>query len=231
MLVVDLLRAARRAWYVVVVGVLLTGLALVGVYRDDGLYYSQVEVRLLAPSSAAFPNVLTTTSGDIIQTAGIVAALVNGTDPPRKLADAAATLPGRGVTEGWSVTLPDTGGQWAPNFASQLLNVQVVGPSEKGVIAEREHILAEVSRTLLDLQTEAGVDPVAQITTYIEEDPAVFYMEGRPSRALLVTAALGGLTTMWSVLVWEQLRKGRTQRGHDDQGERRVRRLDPATHS
>ncbi|RPF26078.1 hypothetical protein [Georgenia muralis] len=202
MVIADLWRSVRRGWYVVVAGVVCTTLAGFYVLEHDGVYYSRVDVILMAPSSALYPNSLATTSGDLIQTAGIVETVLNGTDQPRKLAETSATLVGRGELRGSLVVLPDTGGQWAPNFNRQVLDVQVVGPTEESVRAEQARVLGRIDEILEEIQDETGVAAVNRITTEVAVDPpTVHHLTGEPRRALVMTALLGGGLTLGAVLL------------------------------
>ncbi|TRW43569.1 hypothetical protein [Georgenia yuyongxinii] len=210
MVVAELLRAARRCWYVVLAGMMVTALGCLYIVTHEGVYYSRVNVILLAPSSATFPNSLTTTSADLIQTAGIVEAIVNGTAQQRKLAEAGATMVGRGFLDGSAVTLPDNGGQWAPHFNRQFLDVQVVGPSESVVRARQAELVTQIETALEEIQEAAGVAPVNRISTELDvETPTVRYMNGQPRRALAMTSILGGGMTLAAVLLVESRRRRR----------------------
>lgn len=213
MIINDLLRALLRRWYVVAIGIVCTGLACLHVLTHDGVYWSRVDVILLAPASNAYPNSLTTRSGDLIQTAGIVETLLNGTRQPEKLASTEATIIGRGIVDGSSVTLPDYGGQWAPNFNRPVLDVQVVASSPEEVRVRQQRILMEIDDILEDLQVKASVDPVNHITAQVAvPTPTIHYAAGDRKRALAMSIVLGSAVTLVAVILIEGRRQPRLSR-------------------
>ncbi|MCP2264899.1 hypothetical protein ACFQHV_10470 [Promicromonospora thailandica] len=200
----DLVRAALRRWPVLVVGAVVT---LGGVYAttlDEGVYWSRTQVVFLAPPSTAYPNALRTTSEDLIITAGVVAKAVSGPDAVTKYASPDATLVGEGVRDGWSVRLPDTGGQWATHFAEQVLYVEVVAATAEEV-EERQHaIIAQIAHELDALQRDARVEPVNDITvTVAPESTVVHQVKGSRARAAGMAGVLGVAVTLSLIVVLE----------------------------
>lgn len=192
--------AMRRRWAFVLTGFACTALAVSVVISQPGVYWSRTDVLFLAPSSESYPNVLRTTSEDLIITAGIVAKRINGTQSLTKTATMDVTLMGRGVLDGASIQLPDNGGQWAPNYNEQALTVQVTAATAEEVRERQESILAQISKELDDLQDEAGVADVNRITTAIVPFTAgVQHINGEPKRASAMTVILGGSLTLLAV--------------------------------
>ncbi|MET0447770.1 MAG: hypothetical protein ABWX74_12465 [Aeromicrobium sp.] len=183
----------RRRWYVVALGVVLLAGALHVVASRPGVYWAQVDVVILAPKSTRFPNVIEQTSQSIIAMAGLVERDVNkGVEEPAT-ASASASLAGMGVRDGYLVRLPNSGGQWANNFDRPVVDVQVVGPDETVVRARLVALVDDVERALAARQTADGVAPKNRITASSTPAAApVFYMDGNPKKALLVTLLLGG---------------------------------------
>lgn len=201
----DFLGLMVRRWPIVLVAALGTGLLGYLTTTNEGVYFSRTQVVFLAPSSRLFPNSLRTTSEDLIITAGIVAKEVTGPGKVLKLASPDATLVGLGVRDGWSIRLPDTGGQWAPNFAQQELYVEVVGPTAAEVEAKRTDLVQQIADHLDQLQRDAGVDPVNDITiTVAPEDTVLYHVGGSKIRALAMTAILGAGTTTAVLVLLEQ---------------------------
>jgi hypothetical protein len=192
----DLIRAAVRRWPVLLAGAAVT-LGLVWTTTlDDGVYWSRTQVVFLAPTSKAYPNALRTTSEDLIITAGVVAKAVSGPAAVTKYASPDATLIGEGTRDGWSIRLPDTGGQWAPNFAQQVLYVEVAAPTAEEVAARQDEIIGQIEHELDRLQSDAGVGPVNAITvTTAPESTVVHHVQGSRIRAAGMTALLGASAT------------------------------------
>lgn len=188
----ELIRAALRSWPLVVAGAVVTLLVAYGTTLDAGVYWSRTQVVFLAPQSAAFPNTLRTTSEDIIITAGVVAKAVAGPDRVTKYASPDATLVGEGLREGWSIRLPDTGGQWATHFAQQVLYVEVVGTTAEEVDERQAALVDRIAEELHELQSGAGVAPVNEITvTVAPESTVVHHVGGSSVRSVAMVGVLG----------------------------------------
>ena len=209
----DLLRACLRRWPVIVIGAVLTASAAFTITLDSGVYWARTQVVFLAPSSEAYPNSLKTTSGDLIVTAGVVAKRVMGPGKMIKYAAPEATIVGAtDIRDGYWVRLPDTGGQWATNFASQELQVDVVGATPQRVVELQQYVIGRIKDELNALQREQHVAPVNDITVTVVPDPAVIYpVKGSRPRAYGMTAVLGiGLTL--TAVVFLELRGRRRRR-------------------
>ncbi|PUB29944.1 hypothetical protein C8K30_102322 [Promicromonospora sp. AC04] len=215
----DLVRLALRRWPVLVVGAVVTlGLAY-ATTLDDGVYFSRTQVVFLAPSSQAYPNALRTTSEDLIITAGVVAKAVAGPGKVTKYASPDATLVGEGVRDGWSVRLPDTGGQWATHFAEQVLYVEVVAATPEEVADRQNAIVARIATELSRLQRDAGVAPVNRISvTVAPESTVVHQVQGSRARSVGMTGVLGVCAT-FAVMVLLEARSRRPGRAPDTESD------------
>lgn len=201
----ELFRALFRFWPVLLTGLVLTPAAGYIAISGDGVYFTRTEVIFLAPTSSLYPNALRTQSEDIIVTAGVVAKIVTGPDRVTKFTSPDVTLVGMGVTEGWSLRLPDTGGQWATNFATQRLVLDIVAPSQDDVRAKQAEVLGQISDALAELQRAEDVDPVNDITAAAAPQTSVIYhVGGNRYRALGMTALVGAGVTVGVVVFLEQ---------------------------
>ena len=212
----ELIRAALRSWPIVLAGAVVTLVVAYGTTLDDGVFWSRTQVVFLAPASTDYPNTLRTTSEDIIITAGVVAKAVAGPDRVAKYASPDATLVGEGVRDGWSVRLPDTGGQWATHFQQQVLYVEVVAASVEEVDQRQAVIVDRIEEELHELQRDAGVAPVNEITvTVAPESSVVHHVQGSSMRSVGMVGVLGvGATCAVLGLVEARRRRSVTHR-HD----------------
>jgi hypothetical protein len=202
----ELIRALVRNWPIVLVGALVTAGGGFAAATADGVYFTRAELIFLAPASARYPNALQTQSEDIIITAGVLAKRVTGPEQVTKYASPDVTLVGLGVREGWSLRLPDIGGQWATNFATQRLYLDVVGPSEESVRQQQRAVIDEVGQELHALQREWNVDPVNDVTVITASDSTVIHhVGGDRVRALAMTGLLGAGVTVGAVVFREHL--------------------------
>ena len=211
----SLVRALVRWWPVVTVGVVLTMAAGYVASLDRSVYYTRTEVTFLAPSSRIYPNSLSTTSEGLIVTAGVIGKQVTGPGKVGKFASPDVTLVGLGVRDGWTVRLPDTGGQWAPNFAEQVLIIEVVGPDRASVVDRQQELVEQIDAQLQEFQRDAGVDPVNDITAKVTPESAgIYQVRGSPVRALGLTALIGCATTLSAVMVLETRSRRRREVEH-----------------
>jgi hypothetical protein len=186
-----------------VIGVLLTMVWAYAAGRKPGVFSVNENVLFLAPSSAAFPNSLVVSSDSIVTTAGIVARMIDPRIPSARVASSTVTLVGEGIRNGWSVQLPNDGGQYEDNFDQPLLQVQVVGTNPYQVIATTHSLLGKIDSDLALIQRRDHVPSVDRIHTSLNPSSAqLFYQTGSRIRAMAAVVLLGiGFTVSAQVLV------------------------------
>lgn len=195
------LHSMRRFWAVVAVGLALTASAAVKVRALPGTYYSQVDVLFLVPAESASANRLLIVTRGLIATAGVVARSV-GEAGAQPVSDG-VTLVGEGVRRGYSIRLPNSGGQWEQSHDRAQLDLQATGATPQDVRTTMEHLIGRVNADLLARQTALGVRPENLIHTRLSP-PAVpvYYSSGSHVRALASTLCLGtGLSLGLAVLL------------------------------
>lgn len=213
----ELVRVMVRYWPIVLVGAVCTaGCGLLAI-SGQGVYFTRTSIAFHAPSSDLNPNSFRTQSEDVIDTAGLIAKRVGGAGRVTKFSSTDVTLVGLGVRDGWSLRLPDTGGQWATNFATQSLILDVVGPSPEIVQTRQDDIILQVQTQLDQMQKDAGVRPVNYITaTPAPASTVIYYVNGSRSRALAITAVLGIALTIAVVLAVDRRRRRREKAPSED---------------
>jgi hypothetical protein len=189
----------KRRWYVPLIGLAATALTMLGVLNHPGVYHAQVEVIFLAPDRAVDINTFEYVTDSLIDTAGFVGRSMSGTAAggSAPVSDA-VTLVSEGVEEGYSVRLPNVGGQWAYNFTRPVLDIQVAGSSASEVSAKLDELVRRVNSVLRARELSQGpVDPDNMIRTRLNPpDPGVVYSAGSHLRALAATGLLGGGLTL-----------------------------------
>jgi hypothetical protein len=189
--------ALRRGWYVVLAGVVCTLGASTLIHRAPGVYHQQVDVVFTWPQPPNNgENTLQYGTATLINTAGVVATIVAGSAGGSQVVADSATAVGEGIRHGYTVRLPNAGGQWAYNFEDPALRIESVGSSPQEVLATTARAVARVRAALLTLQQEEHVRPAMMVQTRLNPGlPDVQYSTGSRMRALLVTQILGfGLT-------------------------------------
>ena len=206
----ELTQVLVRYWRIVLVGALCTAGAGFLAISGEGVYFTRTNLSFQAPATAERPNALRTQLVDVIDTAGVVAKRVSGPGRVTKFASPDVTLLGIGVRDGWSLRLPDTGGQWATNYATQALTLDVVGPSRADVQDRQAQLVQRVQQELYQLQRDAGVQRADDITAVAApQSSTIYYVQGNHSRALGMTAVLGIGVTIAVVLAVERRRRQR----------------------
>jgi hypothetical protein len=191
------MRLHRYVAYVCVGGVLATLAAAAAAAHTKGAYYSREQVRFLAPTGEGNTNTLQLSPRSMVMVAGAVGQMIDDDQRPRA-ASQNVTITGMGIRNGWSVTLPNTGGQWANNYTSPYLDVQVAGPSATEVATTMRRVVARIRRALATLQRAQHVAPANLIRTQLSSlsSPPIYYQRGSRMRAVLAVLALGfGVTT------------------------------------
>lgn len=195
MTVWEFLRIAGRRWYVVVIGIILTAAGLYSVKQTPGVYTVQTDVLFLAPVTASNENTISSPTQNVIAMAGLVERIVNrGVE--KSPTSGTVTLTGQGVDDGYSVELPNSGGQWSVNFNHPVLQVQVTGRTAEGVRTRLADLLERIQRLARDLQIRAGSQKGLLIGTQISPAaPVVAFEQGHRKMGLAAAALLGAVLT------------------------------------
>jgi hypothetical protein len=184
-------------WVVVILGAATTLWTLLGISRTAGVYWAQTDVVLIAPASAALPNTLPDRSDDLVALAGVLVRLVNDGQVDIATASPDVTIVGEGVRDGWSVTLPNDGGQWTYNFERPVLDVQVVAATPDRAVSRMSELLARIERSLMAMQRDAGVGEANIVQMAMSPSPAnVSYVGGSHLRAMAGAGILGTVLTV-----------------------------------
>jgi hypothetical protein len=206
----DLITATVRRWPILLAGAVLTAVIAYVAVSDDGVYYTRTELVLLAPSSTDYPNTLKTKSGSLVVTAGLLAKRMMGPGEPAKYASPDVTLIGEGIREGWSLRLPDTGGQWASNFGEQVLFLEIVAPDRETVEQQQETLIRRAQTELDTMQREFGVEPINDITVRpAPQTAAISHVAGSRPRVLGMSAVIGVTCTLAVIVLLEYRQRRR----------------------
>ncbi len=201
----DLLVAALRRWYVVLLGGVLTVGALYVVTKQAPVYWTQYNVLLVGPSGAQQTTILDDPVYGLQPLVGVLATDFNDGEPPLLTGDVAATIVGEGYREGVQVRTPNLGTQWRPLFPANYLDVQVAGSSPETVSATARATSLRISVLLEELQDEMNA-PLNLRARAVpsSKDPTVYAVTGSRSRALAATGLSGMAITLAVLLALER---------------------------
>lgn len=190
--------------------VLTLGAGLLSV-REQGVYFTRMEVVFLAPASW-YPNVLQTTPESVIVAAGAVVKRVVGPSSVIRYGSAEANLVG--ITrdrEGTWVRLADSGGQWVPGYGEPIIVVDILAGSEERARVLQGEALASIKTALVTLEDEWKFDRAQAIAVTVSPESSVVYrVRGDRIRALGMTTLLGGAATIGAVVVLESRARRRS---------------------
>lgn len=205
-----MLSTVRRVWVILLIGCAFTGGALVLVGGHPGVYWSRVDLILLRPPNGA-ANALAPTPLGTIRLASVIQREMTGGPSETDTVSDAVNLVSQGITNGWSVRLPNDGNQYANNFNKAYLDVQVAGPTEAEVHQRMTELLNRIAGVLAARQS--GVAPENQVgLTQSPEEIQVLFDGGNVKRALAVTLVLGlGITIGLCVLYDNHVRRRRSR--------------------
>ncbi len=203
----------RRRWWATLTGVCLTGALAFHVALLPGIYHQEVNVVFLWPQGPRTSNAFLHGDQTLVYNAGVVGRVVAGNSSDAQVVSDTVTLVGEGITHGYLVRLPNSGGQWALNFDRPVLDVQASGSSPEEVEQRMATALARINHELEAMQSAAGVPRGVRITTRMSPpSPVLLYSKGSHVRALAATLLLGIGLTLGVVIVLDQriaLRAGR----------------------
>lgn len=210
MTVWELIALVRRRWLVVAFGMLATSLLAGYVLLIPGVYYSRMQVVLLPPPGEPQYNALIAGPYGLIGAAGAAAQVVGAPERGGVNVPGVALLTGVGATDGYSVRLPNIGGQWSVGYDGPNIDIQAVGPTPQKVTGYLDRAVADIRSTLEDWQRAQGVRPVMMIRTQLIPDtPAVSYSKGSMPRALAAVLILGLGVTLTVARAVDGFRKRR----------------------
>lgn len=202
----DILRACRRRWYVLGVGLALTAVLGSFVLLSHGVYWARSQVILLGPPVPSRPNKLDSSSAGVIATAGLIEREMNANRTRVPATSIDVLLMDQGIYDGEQVKLPNNGGQWSTNFNQPVLDVQATGPNPAVVQNRMDTMIAQIEAILNRMQDEAGVRPSNRITTILAPPVVhVNYSRGNRTRAAAVLALLGLILSLAAAVAAENL--------------------------
>jgi len=164
----------------------------------------------VAPLSKVNPNGLEITPSSLIATAGVVSKMVDHSDSSTRVVSEGVDLVGEGIKHGYSVTVPNSGGQWANNFTQAVVDVQVVGSSEAEVRSTLKTLQARINAALATIQQTAKVHKEYLVSTEPTPPIAPIYRQHSSRiRIGFATLALGfGLTAAVVSAMRRRYRRG-----------------------
>jgi hypothetical protein len=201
------LRSIRSRWYLLVLGLLLTVVAVVLVPPARGVYWVRAGLVLLPPNGES-SNPLRVESESLIYFAAAVEREFNENGSGDRAASTDATLYGEGVRQGYAVILNSIGSQWSPGYDRPHLSIQVVDTTPERTRAVFNDIVARLEAIVRNRQLDAQVEPRMMIrTTLAPEDPGITYVAGSERRGQAAIFLIGCCATVLAIRTFEGRRR------------------------
>ena len=216
MTVLAMLVAALRHWWLVALGAIATVGVCALIVSAPALYWAQADVVFTGAVSQDRPNPLGYTSARLVDMASVVQRSVTGASSQPKVVSSGVSIVDAGITEGWWIRLPNSGGQWTINFERPVLDVQVVGHDPAEVGQRMQDLLGRIQDSLAQRQRDAGVTGESLVHATVTPPSAgeVRQVAGPTKRALAMTLLVGGGLTLVAADAWDRRRhrlRGRTR--------------------
>jgi hypothetical protein len=207
----ELLLAALRRWYVVLVGAVLSLGAVYVSAQQPTVYWSQFNVLLLGPKIEEFPNYLEDPRYTLYPIVGLVVDDVNrdlnGGRPAMLTASTETNMVGQGIMHGIQVRVPNLGTQWQRVTSANYLDVQVAGATPDEVTDQAGLAVDRVAASLEERQDELGIGQGMRVTSVAAvDDPTIYPIQGSRMRAAAATGASGAAMTFVLVYALERRR-------------------------
>lgn len=209
-----ILRMLGRQWLVLMIGIMLTAAGAVAALQATGVYTARTTITLLSPAGwAVGGNTLTDSATTLVGFARIIEETVNDGGGGQLFAAPDTLLYGAGIRQGELVYVPNSGGQWAPNFNRPVLVIDVVGTTPEYVVERVDALTVEIADAIDARQDEFRVVDDQRITWQANpRTPEISYAGPNRVRMLGGIAALGVGTTLAAALAVELLLRRRRTR-------------------
>ena len=205
----ELIGALRRWWGALVIGALVSVLLVSLARFQEPVYSAELNVSFVADD--AYSD-LRQPDPSLIIVAGLIAVQVNEHDSPPTSTDAVG-LVGEGVRHGWSVTLPNSGGQWSRRNDKSQLRVQAVGRTEAEVRSLLDVATRRIDGALASLQGPHHIQRAEQIRAEtLALAPIVHVNAGSSPRARAAAILLGVFVSVALALTLDRLWARRLRR-------------------
>lgn len=207
-----------RRWYIVLLGVALTGVCGYALVGREPMYYTRVEVVVLPPQERPDVNVLTRGPYSLTEIASLLVAEYNKEDRPLPMNNTDATLYGQGVRSGEQIRLHNSGSQWVSIFDKPVIEVEVVDPDPLRVQAEVEDATAALQQLLDQHHDFFGIKRTSQVSLRESPaDPVIQEIRGNRSRTAAATILLGGWITLVAAYLTDRVLRRRHRSRSADQ--------------
>lgn len=198
----DVLLCIARRWYVLVLGVLLTWAGCTAAAPGQHVYSARASVVFLWPGSGPVSPTDDTAVPALVNFAALVRlampAVTGGSSDGGAFG---GSLVGAEVRQGYTVVLPNSGGQWSQSYSQPVLAIEAVDATPESAERQLTSIMRQIDRTTSELQTRLNV-PVPERVTTTAGSANIDVVDGgvNPGTRLRGVAALVGLGSFLTIV-------------------------------
>jgi hypothetical protein len=190
----QLARALRRRWLVLLVGMVATALVGLVVTHPRPTYNGSEVFAIQPPATPRVPNQLTGLGPSLALTGAAVARRLKS---PARLAE----LRRQGMSDEYDVVPRNSGTTQNPSYWIPSIQILVTGHDEAQVLRSVATLFTAFQADLEALQDEWGVATSQRITTTVLAPPSAARLWPRKSRALAGVGLLGAAGSV-AVALW-----------------------------
>jgi hypothetical protein len=205
----DLIVAALRRWYVMLVGAVLSlGCVYVATHQQP-VYWTQFNVLLIGPQDPDFPNYLEDPRFTLYPLVGVVVDDVNHGRRGMLTASTDTNMVGQGMTDGVQVRVPNLGTQWRRDMSASHIDVQVAASTPEEVTRRADDTVDEIAASLAERQDAMRIVPGMRVTARpATKAPPIYQIGGNQMRAAGASGMSGAALTI-ALVCWLERRRNR----------------------
>lgn len=208
--------AVLRRWYVAAAVFVAAMPFAMAASSAHGVYYARVTIQFEGPPGATKNNSLLTDAGSTVNYAALIQRIYSANNPSPATMPTSAPLYGVGYRRIAAAYLPNSGGQWQPNFNKPAIVVEVVDPDGRTAEDRASTMVGGVLDLVPRPQNALGIATGAQIKAAPYPDTiSAVYIPPRAKAALAMITAIAAVLAVASSTFADRLllklKRGRRQ--------------------
>ncbi|WP_138443656.1 hypothetical protein [Sinomonas susongensis] len=164
MIPAEFFRELARRWYVAVVMIAALAAACVSLWPGQHVYSARSAVTFLWPGSVSLSKVDDGGLAALVNFAAMVRLAIDD-GQAQESASFGGSLVGAGVRNGFTVVLPNSGGQWSSEYDQPRLTVEAVAATPQAATAKAEALVDQITTAAADLQRRLAIPTQSFIST------------------------------------------------------------------
>ncbi|GAA2200405.1 hypothetical protein [Sinomonas flava] len=162
----DVLFCMARRWYFVLAGILLTWVGCVATAPGQHVYSARASVVFLWPGSGPVSPTDDTAVPALVNFAAMVRLAVPAISSGSTDGGAfGGSLVGSEVRQGYTLILPNSGGQWSQSYNQPMLAIEAVDLTPEAAERQLTSIMRQIDQATSELQARLNIPMPERVTT------------------------------------------------------------------